>query len=28
LIPAIVDTLWGGILFYIVTYITYKVLRI
>ena len=27
-IPAIVDTLWGGILFYIVTYITYKILSI
>ncbi len=27
-IPAIVDTLWGGILFYTVTYITYKILRI
>ncbi len=27
-IPAIVDTLWGGILFYIVTYITYKIVSI
>ena len=27
-IPAIVDTLWGGILFYTATYITYKILRI
>ena len=27
-IPAIVDTLWGGVLFYTVTYITYKILSI
>jgi uncharacterized membrane protein len=27
-ITAIVDTLWGGILFYIVTMITYKILSI
>ncbi len=28
LIPAIVDTVWGGVLFYIVTWITYKLLRV
>ena len=28
LIPAIVDTVWGGVLFYTVTWITYKLLRI
>jgi uncharacterized membrane protein len=27
-LPAVMDTLWGGILFYIVTLITYNVLRI
>ena len=27
-IPAIVDTLWGGILFYLVTFITYKIMSI
>ena len=27
-IAAIVDTLWGGILFYTATYITYKILSI
>jgi uncharacterized membrane protein len=26
--PAIVDTLWGGILFYLVTFITYKIMSI
>tara|TARA_B100001059_G_C17828065_1_gene582771 strand:- start:1190 stop:1561 length:372 start_codon:yes stop_codon:yes gene_type:complete len=28
LIPAIIDSLWGGCLFYIVTIITYKILGI
>jgi uncharacterized membrane protein len=28
IIPAIVDTVWGGVLFYTVTWITYKLLRI
>ena len=28
LIPSIVDTIWGGILFYITTRITYKLLNI
>ena len=28
IIPAIVDTVWGGFLFYTVTWITYKLLRI
>ena len=26
--PAVIDSLWGGCLFYIVTLITYKILRI
>jgi len=26
--PALIDTIWGGCLFYIVTLITYKILRI
>jgi len=26
--PAILDTLWGGILFYLVTFVTYKILSI
>jgi len=28
LLPAIVDTLWGGILFYLVTFVTYKIMSI
>jgi uncharacterized membrane protein len=28
LIPSLVDTVWGGVLFYAVTWITYKILRI
>ena len=28
LIPAIVDTIWGGVLFYIVTWLTYKLLGV
>ena len=28
IIPAILDTVWGGVLFYTVTWITYKLLRI
>jgi len=28
LIPALVDTVWGGVLFYSVAWITYKLLRI
>ena len=28
LIPSLVDTVWGGVLFYTVTWITYKLLRI
>lgn len=28
LIPSLVDTVWGGVLFYTVTWITYKILRI
>lgn len=27
-IPAILDTLWGGVLFYLVTQVTYKILSI
>lgn len=26
--PAMLDTLWGGILFYLVTFVTYKILSI
>ena len=26
--PAILDTLWGGVLFYLVTFITYKIMSI
>ena len=28
IIPSIIDTLWGGCLFYMVTLITYKIVRI
>ena len=28
LIPALVDTVWGGVLFYTVTWITYKMMNI
>ena len=27
-IPAMLDTMWGGILFYLVTFITYKIMSI
>lgn len=28
LIPSLVDTVWGGVLFYTVTWITYKIMKI